>query len=467
METTFILFLLVIALILLSQIGARKGVISPFAARKILHIGAVSLSAISIYLIDDLALLKWILAVSVPAVFLLVYFDAFATDDDRKSWGIFYYAAAFAILVFAFGDKPALVFYPLLVLALADGLAALIGKYFGGAGFGFSQEAKTPAGTFTFFLVSILSLFLPPIFFAIPAAFATIHAIIFLALFITVVELLSHRGQDNLWVPAAIIYWMLLSPNTGLWELGILIAVSAMAFGLARMKWLSHSGALAAWVLGCLLVFSPAPKWMVVPIAFLVLGSLLSKLPESVKAESFARTARQVFSNGLSPMLCFGVYFITDAPVFLLAAMSGIAAAMSDTASSEIGRRRSEFAYRIGSFKKIQSGQSGGVSLSGTLAGIFFSFLIAILGGLISPIIGVYDILLIGSVGVAGNFVDSVVGDRFQLKARSNGAEPWMDYNETSAARFFKGVSWIDNDRVNLISTTASCILAMMVAMLI
>ncbi len=66
-----------------------------------------------------------------------------------------------------------------------------------------------------------------------------------------------------------------------------------------------------------------------------------------VKFEQFgdARNATQVLANGGIPTLFLMCYFSTHNLGFLIGSLSGFAAALSDTASSEIGTRYQQKTY--------------------------------------------------------------------------------------------------------------------------
>jgi uncharacterized protein (TIGR00297 family) len=94
---------------------------------------------------------------------------------------------------------------------------------------------------------------------------------------------------------------------------------------------------------------------------------------------------------------------------FLIALVAAFAEAAGDTLSSEIGQWLSERAYLITTFQPVPAGENGGVSLAGSIAGIFSSSLIVALAfalGLCGK--GGAGIAL--AAAVAGNMLDSLLG---------------------------------------------------------
>jgi uncharacterized protein (TIGR00297 family) len=83
------------------------------------------------------------------------------------------------------------------------------------------------------------------------------------------------------------------------------------------------------------------------------------------------RTALQVLANLAVAAICAGLFAVTSRnPVYLLAASAALSEAAADTVSSEIGQARSTKARLITTWEEVPSGTDGGVSWTGTLAGI-------------------------------------------------------------------------------------------------
>ena len=123
----FLLAGLVLFFVLLAEILHRKELVNPVFARKILHIGAISVSAFSVYFLEIDQLLI-IIGIAIPLLAAAVFLGFFNDEDSgRKSFGILYFAISFFVLPYFFGyERPHLVFYPLMVLAWSDGLATLV-----------------------------------------------------------------------------------------------------------------------------------------------------------------------------------------------------------------------------------------------------------------------------------------------------------------------------------------------------
>ncbi len=451
----------IICLVVLAKLLLEKGAVSFSVARKILHVGAIGISAFSVILQDQLFVLQCIVGGSLPLLFVLVHRGFFKDPKSGdKSWGVVYFALSFLLLLLFFGDRPSFVFYPLLTLAVADGLAAIVGEFIGKHKYKALDDSKTWEGSLAFLFSCIICLGVIPSFMnGIEAPFYSLSSVLIAALALTLGEAVFEKGTDNLIIPAFVVYWMMLDLT---YISGIHLWISLGVFGLGviavKLKALKLDGAMAAVLMGVVLMISPDPLWAAPPLTLFVVGTLLSKMPGKFEQSSNARNAVQVLANGGIPTLFLMCFFSTQNLGFLIGGMAGFAAALSDTASSEIGTRYQQKTYSILSFSNVPSGLSGGISLIGLFAGVIFSFLMAAVAVNISKHINLYLFALIGAAGFVGNLVDSVVGDIWQIKYKSTASSEWSD-NSGSEVFETRGHNIVTNDFVNFIAVfVASCL---------
>lgn len=456
MKLAGFLLITILFFVILTRTLYRRAIVSETIAGKILHIVAISISATAPYFISNNTLLL-VVGVVVPILYLLVNYGFFMdVDQGRKSWGMVYFAVVFLILLLLFPKNPELIFFPLLVLALADGFATIIGSLFGNHTYSFGAETKSWEGSIAFLIFSIISLQIIPLFlpFAVPP-FTTLYSLIIASVFLTVLEALSIKGRDNIWVPLAVAYWVLL--DTGFIHfisLLLVMAVIAIVIYTYKKRWLSSGGALATFLLGCLLLVSPQPKWIVPALFFFIVGSLISFLPKLKREPSHSgRTANQVFYNGGISTVFICAYFLTDQVVFLIGGLSALSASMSDTSSSEIGSRYGRKTFNILTGKRVEAGLSGGISMAGLGAGFAFTVIFCLVCvGLMESFSWKYLFILFLS-GMAGNLSDSILGAAFQVKYRPNSNSQWSDFPTDSPEQEVKGYRFITNDMVNLLTT--------------
>jgi uncharacterized protein (TIGR00297 family) len=237
----------------------------------------------------------------------------------------------------------------------------------------------------------------------------------------------------------------------------ILIAL-ALAGGLCvaavYKKWLNKSGAIAATVMGS--IIWPAGGWSTTlpMLFFFVTGSLFSKLSNKKKIiadakQNKARDYIQVWCNGGVAAVCLLLWIITKDSYWILAYCASLATSTSDTWSSELGVRFGGTVVDIIGFKKLPTGISGGISLTGTLAGLFGSLLVGTVC-YFSLRLPISHVVIIASAGFLGMLIDSILGSRLQARYRLQNGTPSECLKP--AATLDKGFSWMTNDLVNIVA---------------
>jgi uncharacterized protein (TIGR00297 family) len=204
-----------------------------------------------------------------------------------------------------------------------------------------------------------------------------------------------------------------------------LIIVVILAIITKKKELLDNIGVLCSSIMAFIILIGANIYWLILLVCFLLFGSLVSKIGYSKKAKigmgESKRTVKNVLANGSIAVLmvilyCLGIIDYTTA---LFGYVGSIAAATSDTFSSELGMLSNETPRLITTFQKVERGVDGGVSLWGTLAGLFGAFVIGFISyllfglnsGHISPII------FIGTIsGLLGNLADSLFGALFERK---------------------------------------------------
>jgi uncharacterized protein (TIGR00297 family) len=274
------------------------------------------------------------------------------------------------------------------------------------------------------------------------------------ALLCGMIESLPLALDDNITVPlmaGAFVFCAFLVERSALdsnlpflrRRIGLAIAVNlALALLAYALKAASRSGAICGFWLGTAIYLGYGYKSFVLLFAFVLLGSVATRLGLAKKAalgvaehRSGARSWREGLANLLAPA-CFAILVITThhEPAFLIALVAALAEAAGDTISSEIGQWVSDRAYLITTFKPVRAGENGGVSLSGTVAG--FAASAAMVGlGLGLGLCGRYRFAGPGialSAAVAGNLLDSLLGAT--LERRGLATNGMVNFAGTSVA---------------------------------
>ena len=228
---------------------------------------------------------------------------------------------------------------------------------------------------------------------------------------------------------------------------GVLISVAQRFPVLTRAGW-CHAGLLGTVLWGAL----GWRGWLAV-VAYLVLGSLVTKLGFARKRDLGLAEAR---GGRRGPENVWGSAFTGLVLAMLIAAGLGsehlllvgfaasFAAKLADTFGSEIGKRWGRTTLLITTLRPVPAGTEGAVSLEGTLASalgrLLMTFVMALLGLLTSA----SAIVLVSVVGLLSTLLESLLG------ATGQGRWPWLS-----------------NELVNGLQTAWAALLAMAAAALL
>jgi uncharacterized protein (TIGR00297 family) len=239
---------------------------------------------------------------------------------------------------------------------------------------------------------------------------------------------------------------------------------AAVALAAYRARALSLDGAIAAFVVGTIVVDAGGWTSAAVLLAFFVPSSLLTRMGRERKLslrgtqEPAPRNAWQVLANGGVATFCAIAALSASVP-FSAAFAGAFAAASADTWGTEIGTLARRRPVSILTFRPMEPGLSGGVSLLGTIATIAGALCVAIVASLLR----VAPLWPIAIAGIAGALLDSLLGASLQARhwcsTCSCECETPQHYCGTPTT-LRRGVRWIQNDAVNLMATLCGAIVA-------
>ena len=200
-----------------------------------------------------------------------------------------------------------------------------------------------------------------------------------------------------------------------------ILIICILALLIKKSRCLDNEGVLASSIMGFLLLYFCGFKYLILLLSFFVLGVLVSRTGlEKKRIKKMAETCRglrNVLANGLIPTI-FAILVIFGFNWALIGYVSSIAAATSDTFSSELGVLSNEKPRLITNFKVVDKGTDGAITIFGTLAGILGAFLMGLFAYLL---FGDIKIILCSTVGgISGNLADSLAGAIFERKGLLN-----------------------------------------------
>jgi uncharacterized protein (TIGR00297 family) len=363
---------------------------------------------------------------------------------------------------------PQIISISILVLAFSDAAAAIVGENLAAPHLYYlTSDKKSVEGSAAMFVTTLLVVLIL-LNYSLNLNFDfrfTLLLALAVSLFATAWEAISSKGFDNLTIPlsAAFVlhYFLVQLPhhNHEQFLMGMALA-AAMAIVSYYFRFLSASGSVGTFLLATVIFGVGGWQWTIPILIFFIFSSLLSKLGKGRKAEfqlmfekTDTRDAGQVAANGGVAgivMLCW--YLFPQNNVWYLVYLASLAAVTADTWGTEIGLLAKGAPRSIISFRKVETGTSGGVSLPGFVGGALGALLLALSGS--SWIRGgalTFAFIIIVLSGLVGALVDSLLGATVQAQYRCTvcGKITERTLHCGTSSILVRGVRWIDNDVVN------------------
>jgi uncharacterized protein (TIGR00297 family) len=265
-----------------------------------------------------------------------------------------------------------------------------------------------------------------------------------------------------------------------------LLGSGLIAAAAYRARSLSASGAWSAVVMGTGFVALGEPVWFGVLISFFVSSTLWSRWKRKHRAKALAeakyektgrRDAGQVWANGGAGLALCAAHSIWPDQGWLYAYIGIMAAVNADTWATEIGALSRTAPRSVTSGKPVAPGTSGGVTPLGSAAALAGAVFIGAVAALLLAAPQQADaaagtpgggaaaaayIAAAAAAGLAGAFADSLLGATGQamFRCRICGSETERAAHCGSAAERVRGFAWLNNDRVNLLSSLFAGLLA-------
>ncbi len=242
------------------------------------------------------------------------------------------------------------------------------------------------------------------------------------------------------------------SQTAGLWLTALLVNALLISFA-QRFPLLTRAGWCHAGILGTVLWGSLAWRGWLAVVAYLVLGSLVTKL-------GFARKQQLGLAEGRGgrrgPENVWGSAFTGLVLALLIAARIGspkllligfcasFAAKLADTFGSEIGKRWGRTTLLITTLRPVPAGTEGAVSVEGTLASAVGSLLMTVVMALLGLLQSGAAFAVVLVVGLIATLLESLLG--------ALGQDRWP---------------WLSNELVNGLQTAWAAGLAIVAAWLL
>ena len=454
-----ILFALVILLFLaISSFLYKKKYFSATLSRIFVHFTIGIMCGLSPFIFES-NLVPSILGLSF--VFINIFFHKHKLfesihSEDRITYGTIYFPLSYFILSFLFWEISEYFSISYFILAVADPLAAIIGRAFPLMKINLLGDDKSLGGTLSMFFASIFIIYFCSIIlpFSIKGEDKCIfYFVLFSSINATLAELISFKGSDNLSIPLISLlsmYSFYLEPNI----LEITLILSLLLLFAYLLNFITLDGFFGAIIMGNFIIAYGGINYLAPLGVFFIFSSLISKIKPKNKysfKESSKRNIIQVFANGgIALLLCVCSTFLDDYQFIYYLFLSSVAAAASDTWGTEFGKFSKNRPISILNLREMNYGESGGISLIGTIGSFMGSCMIGLIGFYFTSERDLIFIVI--TAGFLSSLLDSAIGASLQGKyLDSNGI---ITEDSSSSNYLINGYSWMGNNVVNLINTT-------------
>jgi phytol kinase len=122
---------------------------------------------------------------------------------ERTSWGELLFPVSIAVVFLLAEGDPLLYSVPILILALADAVAALIGVYYGQLQFTTLEGSKSVEGSLAFFIVAFFCVHVALLLFTDVGRAESLLIGLLMGVIVMLFEAVAWRGLDNLFIPVA------------------------------------------------------------------------------------------------------------------------------------------------------------------------------------------------------------------------------------------------------------------------
>lgn len=239
-----------------------------------------------------------------------------------------------------------------------------------------------------------------------------------------------------------------LLPTGTLTTWGLALVLNALLIGLAqRLPLLTPAGWVHAGILGTLLWGSLGWQGWLAVVAYLALGSLVTRLGFARKQASGLAEKRggrrgpeNVWGSALTGTVLALATIAADGglrTLLLTGFAASFAAKLADTFGSEIGKRWGRHTVLITTLRPVPPGSEGAISLEGTAASLAGAVLMALVMAGLGIIQGWGALGLVSGVALVATLAESLIGATLQRR--------W---------------SWLSNELVNGLQTTLAALLA-------
>lgn len=479
-KITLYFFLTLTTVLVIAELSARLFKLPKEFARKLIHISVGLLVVLfSFYLSSPEPLLFLCLVFSVTNFFVKKYNLVPSMNCQRDTYGTIYYPLAILVSIILFWHNYKFIFINIiLIMALADAFAAIAGQSIKNpVRYKVWNDWKSIQGSVVFFIITYIVIIIT-FYFLKPVNNVQMHFSVFLTAFllgivITLAESISSKGSDNFSISfMAGFFFYIFFYSDVFYQVQFTQAIifsALIALISIRFHFLNIDGAVATAFIALFIFGIGGWSWTIPVLTFFITASMLSKVGKKHKykfrllfEKSSKRDSKQVFANGgIALIMVLLFFFIKNDMIYYLYLIS-LAAANADTWATEIGVFSRSKPRLITTFKKVEKGRSGAVSLAGSIAAVGGSIIIIISGFILSAVPSASTIFFLALFGFLASLTDSLLGATIQAQylIEKPAVITEKAFNDQgNPNKLVRGFKWLNNDRVNFISISFASLL--------
>ena len=206
----------------------------------------------------------------------------------------------------------------------------------------------------------------------------------------------------------------------------IIILAGVLSIVAQYLDLLTYDGAIASLGIGLIIGLFGSVDWLLILIIFTGLGfaaTLTGLAKKRAKGLQEGRSGERMYKNvvavGIAPCVFAVLFYLLGESYYTMMSIgyiSSISVAAADTIASEVGVKDRKV-WLITTFKRVEPGVDGGVSVTGTAVALAAAVATTAIGWVL--IFGMsFDLLFIVPViaGMIGCFADSVLGATIETK---------------------------------------------------
>ena len=134
------------------------------------------------------------------------------TSAAGHSMGLVYYSITWTILAYLFFDNMVVIAIGIIAMSYGDGFASIFGSKYGLRKYNIFGDEKSYIGSISMFIFTFSMMIIALFFYDVDLSLTIFLYLILIALIGTIVEGVTPKGLDNLFVPFVVvfIYWFLI-----------------------------------------------------------------------------------------------------------------------------------------------------------------------------------------------------------------------------------------------------------------